>query len=321
MRTSFNGNRMMRTPSFYDRNLASAYHYSLDYTMSKLTNLLTQQLCTLFVVLMFAGLLLAQQSTIASLRSSDADAIVTRIAIDSEPPPHPGSPGEIIANFIRSEARVREALNQHTFKREVVLQTVNESGQVTGEYIRDSQFLFDDRGNRIERVTYHPPSTIREMRITREDIQDLAGAQLLGMDITEAGKYSISYAGSEKIDDRDLYALDILPIQKPDPQRMKERFFIGRVWIDPTTYHLVRVKGIVEPHGKQRFPHFETWRAPVGDGFFFPVHTEADDVLAFPGRDVHYRIMVKYYGYKRFASRLTITEIDGPSTKELSPRQ
>jgi hypothetical protein len=37
--------------------------------------------------------------------------------------------------------------------------------------------------------------------------------------------------------------------------------------------------------------------------------------LRFPNRDVHYRINVKYYDYKRFASKVTVTELD-PSASE-----
>jgi len=279
--------------------------------MSKLAPSLTQQLCALLLIFLCAELLAGQQ-TIASVQSNDSETPATRILIESEPPPPPESPLSIVAAFIRAEARTREALNQYTFKRQVLLQTIGDRGQVTGQYIRDSQFLFDDRGNRIERVLYHPPSTIREMRITREDIQDLAGAQLLGIDIAESGKYAINYVGRERIDGQDLYALDVLPLLNPDPQRMKDRFFVGRVWIDPGSYRLLRIKGIVEPQGKQRFPNFETIRGDIGDGFLFPVRTEADDILKFPRSDVHYRIKVNYYDYKRFASRLILTELDGP---------
>ena len=278
--------------------------------MSKLTSILAQQLCTLLLILMFAELLVGQQNRIAPTRPADTDSIVTRIAIDNDPPPPPITPAAIVAAFTQTEAKVREALNQHTFKRQVLLQTINEQGQVTGEYIRDSQFLFDDRGNRIEHVLYHPASTIREMRITKEDIQDLAGAQLLGIDVSEAAKYNIKFVGTDTVDGQELYALDVLPTQKPDPNRMKERFFVGRIWINPTTYQLVRVRGIVEPQGKQRFPHFETWRSAACESLMLPTRTEADDILKFPGRDVHYRVRVKYYDYKLFASKLTITEIE-----------
>jgi hypothetical protein len=224
----------------------------------------------------------------------------------------PVTSASILASVVAAENKVRQALNQHTFKRDVVLQTIGPNGDVTGEYIRNSQFLFDDHGRRIERVIFHPASTIREMRITKEDIQDLAGAQLLGIDIVEATKYNLTYAGTEMVDARQLFAVDVTPLIAPDPHHMAERFFVGRVWVDPTNLQIVKIKGVVEPQGKQRFPMFQTWREPINNAPAFPTRTEADDVLHFPGRDVHYRIRVRYYDYQLFGSKVSIKEIDEP---------
>src|ERR1041384_6065278 len=141
----------------------------------------------------------------------------------------PRTPADIVAAFVRTERQVRNDLNQHTVKRDVVLQTIGPNGEVTGEYIRNSQFVFDDDGNRIERVTYHPPSTIREMRITKEDIQDLAGAQLLGIDILDSAKYQLSYAGRETLAGKLVDRLLVEPAVKPNPYRMSERYFRGSV--------------------------------------------------------------------------------------------
>jgi hypothetical protein len=228
----------------------------------------------------------------------------------------------ILTRFVAAETKVREALNKHAFKRDVVLQTIGPNGEVTGEYIRNSQFVFDDRGQRVERVTFHPASTIREMRITKEDIQDLAGAQLLGIDIVEADKYRLTYVGAETVDSRQLLAIDVAPLAQPDPNHMRERFFVGRVWVNPTNFQIVKIKGIVEPQGKQRFPLFETWREPVNGLLAFPSRTEADDVLHFRNRDVHYRIRVRCYDYKLFGSKVNITELDEapPQLDEAPPK-
>ncbi|MEN3330280.1 MAG: hypothetical protein V7638_5087 [Acidobacteriota bacterium] len=229
----------------------------------------------------------------------------------------PETPESILASFVQTESQVRAALTQHTFTREVVLQTIGPQGEVTGQYIRHSQFLFDDRGNRIERVTYHPPSTIREMRITKEDIQDLAGGQLLGVDITESAKYQLTYAGQETLAGKLVYRLSVEPAVKPNPHCMSERFFRGSVWVDAFTHQIVKVRGKVEPDGKQRFPTFETWRERITPSLSFPIRTEADDVLHFQNRDVTYRIRVKYYDYKVFASTVAVKEIEGPEQPEV----
>lgn len=232
--------------------------------------------------------------------------------LDIAPPRMVLRPESILASFVKTESQLRDALKQYTFKRDVVLQTIGPGGQVTGQYLRNSEFLFDDKGNRIERVTYHPPSTIREMRITKEDIQDLADAQLLGIDIFESAKYRLTYVGPELLAAKQVYHLKVEPAVKPNPFRMRERFFSGAVWIDAVTFQIVKVRGVVEPHGKQRFPIFETYREPVTPSFFFPTRTEADDILHFPERDVNYRIRVRYYDYKLFASTVRVKEIDEP---------
>lgn len=261
-------------------------------------------------------LALAQTSDVASIkgRTAESRAMSFSGSVSIE------ESTRIIGGFLAAEAKVREALNQHAFKRDVVLQTIGPNGEVTGEYIRNSQFVFDDHGKRIERVLFHPKSTIHEMRITKEDIQDLAEAQLLGIDIGEVAKYRLTYAGIETVDSVQLHAVDISPSVQPDPNHMKERYFIGRVWLDPTTFQIVKIRGIVEPQGKQRFPMFETWRKPTKNELAFPARTEADDVLHFQNIDVHYRIKVLYYDYKLFGSQVSITDLDEPADDPSSPR-
>lgn len=274
----------------------------------------------LLILVAFINPAFSQDTSVASHKGT---AAIFRL----EPPPMPESTGagasaKILVAFIASETKVREALNQHTFKRDVVLQTIGSKGEVTGEYLRNSQFIFDDRGHRIERVFFHPASTIREMRITKEDIQDLEGSQLLGIDIVEATKYRLTYVGPETVDAQKVFAIDVSPATQPDPNHMKERFFVGRVWIDPTTFQIVKLKGIVEPHGKQRFPMFVTWREQIKDALAFPTRTEADDVLHFSDRDVHYRISVRYYDYKVFAGKVSVKEVDDeaqPPAPESTP--
>jgi hypothetical protein len=58
---------------------------------------------------------------------------------------------------------------------------------------------------------------------------------------------------------------------------------------------------------------FETSRSLVAEALVFPNLTTADETLHFPARDVHYRINVRYYDYKRFAGKVTITEMDVPA--------
>lgn len=280
-------------------------HQKLLFTLTSAGLMLLGSLC------MSMGFAQEASSEVAS-RSSPASIGLESFAV-SEPPLMQPQPAEILKRFIAAEGVFREAIRNYSFMREVALQTIGPQGQITGDYIRTSQFVLDDRGGRVERVLYHPKSTIREMKITKEDVQDLAGAQLFGFEFADVSRYKLAYIGPETIASRQTYAIDLTPSQPVNPHRMRERFFVGRVWVDAHTFQIVKMRGVAVPQGKQRFPTFETLRGKAGDiDIHFPLSTFADEILHFPLSNVHFRIMVRYYGYKRFASRVTISEIERP---------
>src|ERR1041385_176270 len=136
---------------------------------------------------------------------------------------------EILARFIQTETQFRETLIQYSFKRDVVLQTIGANGEVTGAYLRNSIFVLNDRGERVEQVTFHPKSTMKELTITKEDIQDLAGSQLFGLELDDLNTYNLSYLTSAKLGDRFVHVIGVRPKQTPDAHHMKVRFFVGKV--------------------------------------------------------------------------------------------
>lgn len=263
----------------------------------------------LTALLMCLSAVNAQQAALSPIPGLTAAATAETV-LTEEPPAWPITPATILSRFVVAETQFRETLNRYTFTREVILQTIGAKGEVTGEYIRNSQFVFDDQGRRIERIIYHPKPTIHEMKITKEDIQDLAGAQLFGFEVSNLNSYKLTFVAKELLDSREMYVIDISPIKRPDPHRMSERFFNGRIWVDPVTFQVVKMRGIAEPRGKQRFPFFETRREPLTGSLLFPARTSADDILHFPKRDVHYQIKVRYYDYKRFTGNVRIVDVD-----------
>lgn len=237
-------------------------------------------------------------------------ASASRRTISEPAPALRPAPKLIIDNLIAVETKFREALTQFSFKRDVVLETIGAHGEVTGQYLRNSVFVIDDRGERIEQVLYHPQPSIKAMKITKEDIQDLAGSQLFGLEAADLNAYDLAYQGTESVKGQAAYLVRVTPKAQPDPNNMRVRFFVGLIWIDQATFQILQLRGTTEPHGKQRFPLFQTTRDLQVENLRFPSATSADDVLHFPHRDVHYRISVRYYDFKRFASRLKIVEID-----------
>jgi hypothetical protein len=231
----------------------------------------------------------------------------------------------IIRAFTTKETEFRQALNNYAFRRDAVVQTIGMGGQVTGEYRRVSTFTFDDRGNRFEKINFFPPSTLTEITVTTEDLEDLGGIQPFALEVSKIDQYKFTYVGKERIDELDLHVFDVAPKVMPNPKKSKERFFQGRIWVDDRDLQIVKVRGKGVPEGEQRFPTFETYREQIDGRYWFPTYTHADEELVFKsGQVAHVRMLVRYTNYERFRSDVKITEIDEdgpePSSKPAPPR-
>ena len=217
----------------------------------------------------------------------------------------------IIRAFTAKETEFSRALNNYGFKRDAVIQTIGMGGQITGEYRRASQFAFDDRGGRYERINFFPPPTLTEVSFTQEDLEDLGGVQPFALEASKLDRYKFTYIGKERIDELDLYVFDVAP--RVMPKKVSDRLFQGRVWVDDRDLQIVKVRGKGVPEGEQRFPIFETYREQVDGKYWFPTYTSVDDQLAFPnGQTTHLRMTVRYTDYRRFKGTVKVIEEDEP---------
>ena len=221
-----------------------------------------------------------------------------------------GSPDiqKIVRAFTAKETEFRKALSEYAFKRDATIQTIGAAGEVTGEYHRVSQFVFTDQNERFEKITFFPQPTLTELIFTQEDLEDLGGVQPFALEASKIEQYDFKYVGKEQVDELHTYVFDVAP--KVLPKKVSERRFEGRIWVDEDDLQIVKVRGKAVPQGKQRFPLFETYRQQIDGRYWFPTYTSADDELVFPkGQVVHIRMLVKYTDYKRFSSKVRVTEI------------
>src|SRR6267143_1850968 len=93
----------------------------------------------------------------------------------------------IIKGFTTKERQFRQALNEYSFKRDAILQSIGMGGQITGEYHRVSVFTFDDQGIRYEKISYFPMPSFQN--ITQEDIDDLGGVQPFALEPSKVAQY------------------------------------------------------------------------------------------------------------------------------------
>jgi len=215
----------------------------------------------------------------------------------------------IIQSFTTKEAEFRRALNSYSFTRDALMQTIGMGGQVTGEYHRVSTFTFDDQGNRYEKISFFPMSSMPE--VTNEDIDDLGGVEPFALDPAKIGKYNIRFAGKEKIDELNLYIFDVSPKVMPDPKKSKERLFSGRIWVDDQDLQIVKTRGKGVPETKiNKFPTVETYREHIDGRYWFPTYSYADEELIFDnGSSIHVRMKVRYTDFTPTRATLKVTEI------------
>ena len=217
---------------------------------------------------------------------------------------------KIIAAFTAKEVQFRQALNQYSFKRDAVIQSLGMGGQVIGEYRRVSFFTFDDQGNRYEKISYFPMPSMSN--VTAEDLDDLGGINPFALEPSKLDRYNIKYSGKEKIDELNLYVFDVTPKVIPDPKKIKERLFTGRVWVDDQDLQIVKTKGKGVPETKiNKFPIVETYREQFGGRFWFPTYSYADEELIFEGgQPLHVRMMVKYSDFAPARADVRVVDVE-----------
>ncbi len=219
---------------------------------------------------------------------------------------------KIVRAFTTKEAVFRKALNEYSFKRDAVFQTIGLGGQISGEFHRISRFVFDDAGNRFEKILFAPMPTLTELQLTPADFEDLGGIQPFALEASKAYLYDFKYVGRERIDELNLYIFDVspktLPVVKKN-EAPKERFFQGRIWVDDQDLQIVKARGKGVPEGRERFPTFETYREQIDGRYWFPTYTFADDQLVFDnGQSIHMRMRVRYTDFERLKGRVIVVD-------------
>lgn len=228
----------------------------------------------------------------------------------------------IVKKLTDNEAEFRYALTNYVFNRSATIQTIGLGKLITGTYRRDSFMTFGSDGRRFERITYFPTSTLTELRITPEDLEDLGGVNPFALEPKNISRYTFSYVGKQKIDELNLHVFDVRPKVIPNPKKSKLRLFRGRIWVDDKDFMIVKSKGKGIPEGEQRFPIVETWRINVDGKYWFPAYSASDDELVFEnGQVVKMRMRVRYEDYKQGRSEVIITDDDDVVVEDQKPAQ
>lgn len=206
----------------------------------------------------------------------------------------------IVSAFTAKETEFRNALAQYSFKREAVVQTFGAGGQISGEYHRTSLLVVDNSGKRIEKILLFPTPTLSGIGISSDDLDDLGGVQLFPLEAAKAPLYNFKYGGKERIDELDLYVFDVSPKVLPDPKKVKDRLFQGRIWVDIQGNQIVKLRGKGMPQPKLNpYPTLEVYREEI-DGFWFPTYAYADEELVLnSGQVVKVRMRIRFSDFEK----------------------
>jgi hypothetical protein len=224
----------------------------------------------------------------------------------NEQPPIPID--DIIQKFADKEKEFRAARANYVYRQDIRVQTLNANDRVTGEWHQVWEVTFDTSGKRVEKVVSAPASTLQDISLTAEDLQDFREIQPFVLTTDDIGKYDVKYIGKEKIDDIDCYVFDVAPKKMEKGQR----YFQGQIWVDDKDLQIVKTYGKPVPdirtkNNENLFPRFETYREQIDGKYWFPTYTRAVDTLQFSGRAQRMREIIKYDKYKKFEANVRLT--------------
>ena len=232
---------------------------------------------------------------------------------------------DIIQKFAAKEKQFKLAREQYTYTQDVAIKASSENGG-EGDFRQVTDVLFDDRGHRIEQVTFAPQSSLDQANIimTQSDFDDIRNRLPFVLTTDDLGKYQIMYVGKQREDELGTYVFDVAPKQ----MEKGERYFQGRIWVDDHDFQIVKTFGetvpqvhnLKHPDKENLSPKFTTWREQIDGQYWFPTYTRADSTLNFAQGPVRLRYIVKYENYKRYGSKSRITYDGQEVTKGEEPQ-
>ena len=214
---------------------------------------------------------------------------------------------EIIERFIDKETEFSKARESYTYRQSVKVLEYNNSGGVRGRWELVQDVLFSGDGKRIERVVYAPVSSLQQVLLTPNDMEDLRSVQPFVMTRANADDYRVDYLGEQQVDEIETYMFSV----KPKKLVKGKRYFEGQIWVDQLGLQIVKTYGkgvgLLGKKNDEQFPRFETYRDQIDGSYWFPVYTRADDTLAFRSGPQKIRMIIKYENYKKFEGSSVIT--------------
>ncbi len=212
------------------------------------------------------------------------------------------TPEELIRKFTAAENKLEAIRNQYSYTQDVLVQTLN-GKSIDGQFHEITQISYDEKGKRIEKVTFSEQPTLRGVQLTSVDADDVREFMPWILTTSEAAQYNLTYAGRQHVDDLDTYVFHV----EPKKQEKNKRYFQGRVWVDDRDLQVVKLCGKSVPDIVPRKhkpadirPTFVGYRQYI-EGNWLPAYARIDETLQLGVDSVHLREIVKFTSYQRTA--------------------
>ena len=282
-------------------------------------------------IVLAAGLLLPPAALIAQASApsvSPQPAAASAPAAQKRLPDPPASQiPVIIQKFASHEKLFRQLLaHSYTYTETIKVETLDGDGHATGTYEQVDDITYDsDDGHREIVCTYCPQSTLTEVSVTEEDINDFFNMDMYTVDVDDLPQYNVTYQGHVPLDHLTTYVFSISPktIEKG------HRYFQGKVWVDDHGLQIVKSDGKAVPdeydkhgHPTNQFLPFETWRQMVDGKYWFPVFTRTNSKLWTETGDIPIRMIIHFRNYRQFrgTARILSTQ-ELPQSQQQTPAQ
>lgn len=247
-----------------------------------------------------AAVLVAAVVSLGSIALSQTDCAAGDNPVDPAPP-KTMTPEELIQKFTAAENRVRDARSHYNYTQEVLVQTLNDK-TADGQWHEVRQVSYDDKGKKVENVTYSEVSTLRDIQLSPEDKDDISVFMQWILTSDQLPEYKLTYAGQQHVDDLDTHVFHVEPVK----EEKNKRYFQGKIWVDTRDLQMVKLCGKSVPdqvHAKKHQPMdirptFVAFRQFI-DGLWLPAYARVDDTLHFQAQSIHVREIVKFKDYRK----------------------
>jgi hypothetical protein len=234
----------------------------------------------------------------------------------------------LLRRVAANEVRFERARGNYTYRQDFSFFAYDRNRNPGGYYQVSTDITFTPDGRRFQKNIRGPVNALKIVRLTGKDFEDLRRVIPLVLTPAKLSQYQIRYLGPAIIALHDDQG-------RPTARRLRtrvfylsprqiwpgQRYFEGKIWVDPNTDGIVQLRGRPVPqirrwvHGRPEenlFGRFTTYFARIDGRFWFPVYTHGDDWLGFIGGPVEMQEFVRFRHYQRFGTTSSF-KVVGPA--------